>query len=130
MLNPNQRPASLAEVARESSDETALSFHLRDFLDEFYAQPSPARLEEEPPLLADLLKDGGRADAYFAATADYLSRKYQFNAPGWTRSDQRTLRSPFFALESHAARMWLIVESPAPFRERNIFISADALTRA
>jgi len=125
-----RRPAFLAEVARAATDETAFSFCFRDFLDEFYAHPSPAKLREEPPLLADVLHDGGRADAYLAATAEFLAQRYKFNVPSWTRVVGRTLHTPFFALDSHAARMWLLIESPTAFRERNIFISADALSRA
>ena len=99
------------------------------FSTSFTLTPLPSNSEDEPPLLSGILNDDGRADAYLAATAEFLSRKYSFSRPGWTQADQRILHAPFFALDSHAARMWLLVESPAPFRERNIFISADALSR-
>lgn len=130
MPTTSTRPASLVDVARETTDEVVFSFALRNFLDEFYAHPSPDKLAGDPPLLTDILHDKGRADAYLAATAAFLAQKYGLGVPEWARRENRTLHTPFFALDSHAARMWLLVDSPTAFRERNIFVSADALARA
>lgn len=124
------RPQSLAEVARIAVDAGAFSFALRNFLDEFYASPGAARLEEEPGLLAATLKDGGLADAYLGGVAEHLARQWEFPVPAWTRVPRRRLEKPWFSMNSHGGRMFLLVESPAAFRERNIFISADALSRA
>jgi hypothetical protein len=124
------RPQSLAEVAQDASDAEALSFAMRNFLDAFYADPSLKRLAEEPRRLASILSDNGLADAYLAAVAEHLARQYRFRGPEWVRSTERTLKKPWFSMNSHAGRMFLITESPASFRQRNIFISADALSRA
>ncbi len=123
------RIPSLAAVARATTSERDFSFALRDFLDGFQARPAAAALAEEPPALAGLLADGGRADAYLAAVCDHLSRGEKFQPPAWCRSPSRTLEQPFFAARSHPMRMLLLVDSPAAFGERNIFVSADALTR-
>jgi hypothetical protein len=40
------------------------------------------------------------------------------------------LRTPWFAWPGPSLRATLLAESPAPFRERNLFVSANALTRA
>jgi hypothetical protein len=40
------------------------------------------------------------------------------------------LKDPWFAMKSHGGRMRMLIESPAAFRERNIFISANAPNRA
>jgi hypothetical protein len=125
-----KRPQSLAEAAEWSDDAGKFSFNIRDFLDEFYADPRAERLADEPPMRTEILSDNGLADAYVAAIAEHLSRQYQFRPPGWSALPARVLKHPWFAMESHGARMFLLVESPAAFRERNIFISADALSRA
>jgi hypothetical protein len=125
------RPQSLAEVARAGRDAETFSFAIRNFLDEFYADPAAHRLKEEPRFLASALQDEGLADAYLAGIAQHLAQQNGFRVPEWARlSDSRRLKKPWFSMNSHGGRMFLLVESPAAFRERNIFISADALSRA
>jgi hypothetical protein len=46
------------------------------------------------------------------------------------RSDKRKLHRPWFASPLAALRAVLILESPAAFRSRNLFVSENALTRA
>ena len=128
--NSLKRPQTLAEAVSWSDDTGRFSFNIRDFLDDFYADPGEQRLADEPPLRRELFSDEGRADAYVAAIADHLSGQFGLPIPPWTASPLRTLKDPWFAMDSHAGRMLLLVESPAAFRERNIFISADALSRA
>jgi hypothetical protein len=38
--------------------------------------------------------------------------------------------NPWFAMKCHGGRMCMLIESPPAFRERNIFVSANALSRA
>jgi len=125
-----KRPQSLSEAAEWSEDAASFSFHIRDFLDDFYADPRLERLKDEPPVRGEILSDNGLADAYLAAIAEHLSRQFRFPVPAWSASPSRILKHPWFAMESHGARMLLLIESPPAFRERNIFVSADALTRA
>ena len=125
-----ERVANLAEVARLAAEEGSISFPLRDFLDGFYASPSPARLAEEPRLLCSELHDDGFADAYLAAACDHLCRRYRFQRPAWVKSAGRILSKPYFAAKTLPLRMVLLQESPPAFRERNIFVSANALSRA
>ena len=124
-----ERPQSLAAVAGAASDAEALSFALRNFLDAFYASPSPERLTKEPLRLAALLSDDGLADSYFAALAEHLARQFGFQKPEWVMSPDRTMKQPWFSMKTHAGKMFLLTESPSSFRQRNIFISADALSR-
>ena len=124
------RPQSLAEVARVGDDVEAFSFALRNFLDEFYANPEARRIEEEPRFLVSTLNDEGLADAYLGGVAEHLALRQRIPVPAWTRTARRRLGKPWFSMNSHGGRMFLLVESPAAFRERNIFISADALSRA
>jgi hypothetical protein len=120
---------SLAKVAEQSPTPEHFSYALRDFLDGFYEQPEASKLAEEPPFLVDRLKDEGYADAYLAAVAEHLAGQYRFPVPAWCHQPGRSLREPHFAFKTPEGRIFLLVESPTAFRVRNLFVSADALTR-
>ena len=124
------RPKTLAEVARLTVNGDSFDRCLANFLDEFYATPNAKALADAPQLLAPALGELGRVqDAYLAATAEELARAYQFPVPAWTATDARTLHHPWFASPLAALRTILLLESPAAFRSRNLFISQNALTR-
>lgn len=125
-----ERIASLAEVARIALQEGSLSFALRDFLDGFYADVDLQKLSEEPQHISAALDDGGFADAYLAAVCDHLCRRYALPKPDWIFAPGRILQRPHFEAKTHGLRMVLLQESPPAFRERNIFVSANALSRA
>jgi hypothetical protein len=125
-----RRPGSLAEVAAWSKDRTAFSFHFADFLDQFYLERRAGMLTEEPMRLANKVEEGNVADAYLAAAAVALARLIPVDPPAWAWQEDRKLRKPWFASPGPAIRATLLAESPAPFRERNLFVSANALSRA
>jgi hypothetical protein len=112
------------------SDTEAFGYALRDFLDRFRDAPSFGLIADEPGLLEPHLKDGGRADAFLASTAAYLAHKHQLPVPRWASGNSRALEKPWFAAKTHNLRMILLQESPAAFRVRNLFVSANALSRA
>jgi hypothetical protein len=124
------RPGSLAEVARRATSPRELAYALPEFLDEFAAHPDGARLAEEPQRLHDRLEGGDVADAYLAAVAVALARSVGVVPPAWAWQEDRKLREPWFAHPGAALRATLLLESPAAFRERNLFVSANALSRA
>jgi len=124
-----QRISSLAEVAECSDTPENFSLAFRDFLDGFYEGPSEEKLRVEPADLSMTLNDAGYANAYLAATAEYLARCSQLAVPRWSLNPARIADKPSFAMQTHEGRMFLLLESPPEFRARNIFISADALTR-
>lgn len=124
-----RRPGSLAEVARWTENRGEFFPHLWDFLDQFSSERRPEMLVEEPRLLAASIEEGDVADAYLAAVAVALSRSAGVVPPTWTRGTARTLKLPWFAHPGAALRATLILESPAAFRERNIFVSENALSR-
>ena len=70
------------------------------------------------------------ADAYLAAVAVSLAREIREPPPSWAWAEDRKLRRPWFAWPGPALRATLLAESPAPFRERNLFVSANVLSRA
>ena len=125
-----RRPASLAEVAEWTSDRQAFHLNVGDFVDEFRSAPTRLRLTQEPRRLAGLYGDGDVADAYLAAVAVSLAREIREPPPTWAWAEDRKLRRPWFAWPGPAVRATLIAESPAPFRERNLFVSANVLSRA
>jgi hypothetical protein len=125
------RPDSLARVAEWAAGGDSFDRCLANFLDGFYASPSAAALRDVPWLLASGQGDVGRIrDAYLAATAEELAAKHGLPVPDWTSAADRALRSPWFASSLDALRAVLLVESPAAFRARNLFVSENALSRA
>ncbi len=120
---------SISAIAAQTRTAEHFSLGFRDFLDGFYENPQANNLEEEPRLLAEILQDEGYADAYLAALAEHLAGQYRFSVPAWCRNLERSLKEPSFAFKTPEGRMFLLVESPTAFRVRNIFISAEGLTR-
>jgi hypothetical protein len=125
-----KRPNSIAEVVAWSTDSVAFWYHVMDFIDELRRIRDPQMLVQEPVLLAQRWQDGAVADAYLAAVAVSLARELGVRPPHWTSHPSRVLRSPWFAHPGPALRATLLAESPAPFRERNLFVSSNALSRA
>ena len=127
----NTRPKTLAEIAQLTAAGDSFDRCLANFLDEFYAAPAAAALSPTPGLLAPQLGELGRVqDAYLAATAEHLACAHGFPIPAWVVTEDRKLHRPWFASQLAALRAVLILESPAAFRARNLFISENALTRA
>lgn len=125
------RPKTLAEVAELAAKGEPFHLSLANFLDEFYESPTAAALMQSPPLLAQQFGEKGQVnDAYLAATAEELARKYTFPAPAWAVEESRRLHRPWFASSLASLRAVLILESPPAFRARNLFVSDNALARA
>jgi hypothetical protein len=124
-------PQTLAQVADLAAQGESFDLSLRNFLDGFYARPNADALRPEPPQLA--VKDprhGQIEDAYLAATAEWLAWKFNLPPPSWIFAPARALRRPWFASPLASLRAVLLIESPAPFRARNLFVSENALSRA
>lgn len=124
------RPQTLAAVALASVSLAEFHNHLRDFLHAFQSAPDGSQLSAEPPLLNGRFPGGEIADAYMAAVAVELSRDLRCERPAWTRASTRTLAHPWFAARTDDLRAVLLHESPAGFRERNLFVSENALSVA
>ncbi len=123
------RPQTLADVAALTRAGESFDFSLRSFLDEFHPKPDPARFHAEPARLADVVRDGQRYDAFLAATAETLATTLGLEPPAWVWQQTRKLHRPWFALPWEGLRAVLLLESPAAFRSRNLFVSANALSR-
>lgn len=122
------------ETLRESMFNVAsrsdFSYAIRNFLDRFKTNPDPALLTDEPALLYPSLEDGGYADAFVASTVAYLCQVHNFKAPAWVNAKCRIMPVPHFAAKTPKMKAILLQESPAAFRVRNLFVSANALNRA
>ena len=87
-------------------------------------------LAMEPERLASRFEGGEVCDAYLAAVAVALAREIRAVPPTWAWAEDRKLKRPWFASPGPAIRAMLLWKSPAPFRERNLFVSENALARA
>lgn len=125
------RPSSLAEVAQLAVEGESFDYCLKNFLDEFRANPSAEALSQEPVLLRDKSPETGAIqDAYLAAVAESLASASRLPTPAWAFAETRKLHRPWFALNYASIRAILLVESPPAFRSRNLFVSENALSRA
>jgi hypothetical protein len=125
-----KRPGSLAEVADLSDSARDFVYAVSEFLDQFRLERRAEMLEQEPARRAGRYAAGEVGDAYLAAVAVSLAREVALRPPTWAQHESRKLRRPWFAHPGPSIRATLLAESPAPFRERNLFVSADALSRA
>jgi hypothetical protein len=128
-----RRPRSLFAVVRDAESTEDIGCNLADFLDHVNGlakQPAAAArvaasLRTEPPRTGDAVQD-----AYLAAVAAHLAHRLGRRENAWAKKKQRRLEHPWFALPDAWARATLLRDSPAAFRERNLFTTEDALHRA
>lgn len=120
----------MREVFHTINSADDFSYAIRDFVDRFNENPSFELIEKEPELLKSVLEDSGVADAWLAATAEFLAKKHAIKLPLWTYNNARALEKPWFAAKSVKLKTVLLQESPAAFRVRNLFVSENVLSRA
>ncbi len=128
-----RRPRSLFEVVRDAETTEDIGYNLADFLDHvnwLVKQPAAnsrvaASLRTEPRRTGDAVQD-----AYLAAVAAHLAHRQRVRVPAWANKKYRRLDHPWFALPDAWARAMLLRDSPAAFRERNLFTTENALHRA
>lgn len=123
-----KRPDTLIEVASASRKGSELHHDaMAGFLDTFYTNPErrQAMIDPEPPML-----DYAEMDAYLAAVAEHLARRWDLQIPAWTADPARTLHEPVFGSTIEALKPMLLAQSPLAFRKRMIFVEHDPLRRA
>ena len=123
-----KRPRSLAEIAERVLAGGDFSYSLSDFLDHYYGlddgRARAAALAAAPARTEQLL------DAWLGAVAEHLSRRDGRKAPPWSNDPARFLARAYFAGGLESLKSTLLAESPAAFRRRQIFVTANALSRA
>jgi hypothetical protein len=127
-MNTLTNRKTLADRLRLVKEPDDFHSAIANFLDRFKNDPTPEMLSEEPPILREILNDNGFADA--SAAAAHFCQLDGIPFPSWVDKNSRRLKSPWFAAKSHNLRMIILQESPAAFRIRNLFVSANALSRA
>ena len=70
-----------------------------------------------------------RDKAYIAAMVEELCVRNNLKIPAWVDDKKLFLKEPFFVGGLESLKAFLLVESPVSFRRRNIFVSANVLTR-
>lgn len=98
--------------------------HLFDLVDRFRADPAPALVRTPPatglePRLAALL----------ASTADTLCAEQGWDPPGWS-AGAGPLPRPWFVSGVENLKASALLEAPARFRRRNVFVLSNFLSRA
>ena len=101
---------------------------IRNFLDDFFANINAEirqqMIWERPEFTGDI-----RFDAYLAALAEYLSYHYKLRVSDWANEKERFLNKWWFPTEFNSLHAIAIVESPASFRRRGIFIDKTEFQR-
>lgn len=99
------------------------------FLDD-WRRTDPAKRQDlvsEP--LPDVPPELIRWAALFAAAVDSLCDQDDLPAPSWTSRPEYCLPEPWFLYPGLSLRAWQLVETPVPFRMRNIFGGDRILSR-
>ena len=89
-----------------------------------------ANITEKQLMIDDAIETCGALEGLIAGIVSALCREEGIDAPYWV--SQIYSPEPFFAFpaRSFALRIRLMLESPAPFKIRNVFVPENYLQRA
>jgi len=129
--NAWKRPATAAEVARNTSDPESFDRNFRDWQHELRRVSSrkefSRRITEAPPLIGDRLDDDSQSDAYLAAYVEWLCDRHGVPSPDWLDDPERTASRAWYDYPP----LWLnsFVHAPGPFRRRGVFTRPEDVLR-
>jgi hypothetical protein len=104
------------------ADEKNWRIHLMDFVDDFRRSKSDQAMAEP------FYSQDGNLDALLASTAEHLCQEQGMVPPRWLSSIP-ACKEPWFVAGMDGLRAIAVVESPAHFRVRKIFVLENFLSR-
>ena len=108
------------EILRATSDSKFMFAQMADFLNGLSPQSFSEAVSVAPR--TSLSEEDQN---YLAATIEYLSKKKRVPAPDWLE-EITPLAEPWFASDLLSLRLHLLLNSPPPFRKRNLFVDSTA----
>ena len=119
------RPQTMADVGAGVDSLADFGRTFRDWLHTlrgFSSRAQVARaIQAEPTRLAKRFAEGGIADAWLAAYAELLAGSTRQPVPEWAFGAERVAPSPWFADDTPGLRALALIQSPLPFKRRNLF---------
>jgi len=118
------QPLSLADVAdlARAHGEDRFNLFMKEFVDAL-SHPSrctPAQQQSmilrEPVLLTQPM-----LNAFLAGVAEFVAQRSDVDVPAWAVGPDRFLREPVFWGRRPQTHAHMLVETPGPFRRRNLF---------
>ena len=113
------------------SSENLWRFGVLQLLDDYESVLAHDGVDAAAHLMAEAPGPTGHSglDAAFAGLACWLADRDGWDAPDWARAEERVARPWWFVSTSAYGRAWAMVQSPAQFRIRGVFITDTALQR-
>lgn len=105
-----------------SADPLWWKIHFYDFVDDFRFHKKSEAVSEP------FVFDNDKFDALLASTVEVLCKELNLETPRWTKS-VASCDEPFFVAGFENLKATAIVESPALFRIRKIFVTSSFLQR-
>ena len=125
-----KRPISAAEFIRaisQGNEDSSILFG--NFLDDFYR----ANVDDKKRMLSDEPEPFNNVRSvdyvHIAATVHKLANDSGVTVPAWVFKDQYYAKEPFFPVCHPELKLVYMFESPTEFKHRNMFVSANALSR-
>ena len=118
------KAADLVLACKDAGDD--FQIHINEFIDTFRR----ATEQERVALIAEGPTVPGRFEGLVAAVVSALCREAGMPPPAWVNVVYSP--EPFFVMAARgfALRLRLMLESPPPFRSRNVFVPESYLSRA
>lgn len=123
----------LCEFATKLNESKSDWIYIGNFLDDFYRN-STTNLERTEMISSEpkwLDSQSMYVKAFCSAMVCQIAVQYKIKIPAWAYDRKYfNLKEPHFAMNAKGnLRLVLLRESPKHFRERNIFTTANVLTR-